>query len=139
MISIIDYDMGNLRSVQKAFQYLGTEAKVVRHPEEVEAAERLVLPGVGAFRDAINALHERHLSDSIKTFVKTGRPLLGICLGLQLFFDKSYEEGEFDGLGLLPGEVVRFKDQPGLKIPHMGWNELIIEREITTVEEPGKR
>lgn len=129
MISIIDYDMGNLRSVQKAFQYLGTEAQVVRHPEEIEAAERLVLPGVGAFRDAINALQERDLIDPIHSFVKSGRPLLGICLGLQLFFDKSYEDGEFEGLGLLPGEVVRFKEQPGLKIPHMGWNELIIERE----------
>ena len=139
MISIIDYDMGNLRSVQKAFQFLGTEAEVVRHPEDIESAERLVLPGVGAFRDAINALQERNLVDAIKNYVDSGRPMLGICLGLQLFFDQSYEDGEFEGLGILAGDVVRFEDQPNLKIPHMGWNELIIERDSPLLKgiEPG--
>ena len=129
MISIIDYDMGNLRSVQKGFENFGAEAKIIRHPEDIAAADKLVLPGVGAFRDAMTALRERDMVEPIREFCRQDRPFLGICLGLQLLFDKSYEDGEYDGLGIVPGEVVRFQNQPGLKIPHMGWNELIIERE----------
>ncbi|MBM4075776.1 MAG: imidazole glycerol phosphate synthase subunit HisH, partial [Planctomycetes bacterium] len=108
MISIIDYGMGNLRSVQKAFEKLGASAEIISTPEKVERAEKLVLPGVGAFRDAIHELERLKLVDPIRKYVTEDRPFLGICLGLQLLFDVSYEEGTWPGLGLIPGEVVRF-------------------------------
>ncbi len=129
MIDIIDYGMGNLRSVQKAFERLGVDARICATPSELEAAGKWILPGVGAFRDAIRALDEQGFSDPIRDHVAAGRPLLGICLGLQLLFDRSYEDGEYEGLGIVPGEVVRFRSQPGLKIPHMGWNALTIRME----------
>jgi glutamine amidotransferase len=127
MITIVDYDMGNLRSVAKAFEHLGHPAQVASDPDVVRKAERLVVPGVGAFRDAIGTLRERGLDKAILEQASTGRPLLGICLGMQLFFEKSEEYGEHTGLGLFRGEVVRFpamKDAGGveLKVPHMGWN-----------------
>ncbi len=124
MIKIIDYGMGNLRSVQKALEKLGFEATLCGSADELHGAEKLILPGVGAFRDAIAALKEHGLVDAIREHIAADRPFLGICLGLQLLFDKSYEDGEYEGLGIVPGEVVRFEDQPGLKIPHMGWNQL---------------
>lgn len=127
-ITIVDYGMGNLRSVQKAFEKFGFAATIVRSPHEVEHAEKLVLPGVGAFRDAIGELNRLELSQPVIAHIRAGKPFLGICLGLQLLFDVSYEDGEWPGLGVLPGKVVRFEPQPGLKIPHMGWNELIVER-----------
>ncbi len=124
MISIVDYGMGNLRSVQKAFEKLGVAAKIVTRPEEIQAAEKLVLPGVGAFRDAIHELQRQELVEPIKTHIQADKPFLGICLGLQMLFDISYEDGEWPGLGILPGTVVRFSDHPELKVPHMGWNQL---------------
>jgi glutamine amidotransferase len=124
MISIVDYGMGNLRSVQKAFEHLGVAAQIVTRPEDIAAAERLVLPGVGAFRDAIHELQRLQLVDAIKTHIAAQKPFLGICLGLQMLFDVSYEDGEWPGLGVIPGKVVRFSDQPDLKVPHMGWNQL---------------
>lgn len=124
MIKIIDYGMGNLRSVQKALEKLGFEATLCGHADELQGAEKLILPGVGAFRDAIAALKEHDLVDAIREHIAADRPFLGICLGLQLLFDVSYEDGEYEGLGIVPGEVVRFEDQPGLKVPHMGWNQL---------------
>ncbi len=124
MIKIIDYGMGNLRSVQKALEKLGFEATLCGHADELHGAEKLILPGVGAFRDAIAALKEHGLVDAIREHIAADRPFLGICLGLQLLFDVSYEDGEYEGLGIVPGEVVRFEDQPGLKVPHMGWNQL---------------
>jgi glutamine amidotransferase len=124
MIKIIDYGMGNLRSVQKAFQSLGSDAQVISTPQDVDKAEKLVLPGVGAFRDAIHELRRHELIEPIKAHIAAGKPFLGICLGLQLLFDVSYEDGEWEGLGVIPGKVVRFADRPGLKIPHMGWNQL---------------
>jgi glutamine amidotransferase len=127
-ITIVDYGMGNLRSVQKAFEKLGCAATIVQSPADVAQAEKLVLPGVGAFRDAIGELNRLRLSQPVIDHIRAGKPFLGICLGLQLLFDVSYEDGEWPGLGLIPGKVVRFAPQPGLKIPHMGWNELIIER-----------
>lgn len=127
-ISIVDYGMGNLRSVQKAFERLGYDATIIRSPEEIALAKKLVLPGVGAFRDAIGELKRLNLAKPIVDHAHSGRPFLGICLGLQLLFDVSYEDGEWVGLGILPGEVVRFESKPGLKIPHMGWNELIVDR-----------
>jgi glutamine amidotransferase len=124
MIHIIDYGMGNLRSVQKAFEKLGIEARICTKGSELANAERMVLPGVGAFRDAIDELKNNDMVGPIADHVAADRPFLGICLGQQLLFDVSYEDGEFEGLGLVPGKVVRFEKQPELKIPHMGWNSL---------------
>ncbi|GAB4149223.1 MAG: imidazole glycerol phosphate synthase subunit HisH [Planctomycetaceae bacterium] len=126
MITIIDYGMGNLRSVQKAFEKLNVPATIARTPSELEQAEKLVLPGVGAFRDAIHELQSQNLTQPILDHIAQGKPFLGICLGLQLLFDLSYEDGEWKGLGVLPGKVVRFPETPGLKVPHMGWNRLEI-------------
>ncbi|MFO1021297.1 MAG: imidazole glycerol phosphate synthase subunit HisH [Planctomycetales bacterium] len=124
MITIVDYGMGNLRSVQKAFETLGVDAKVTSSPQEVAQATKLVLPGVGAFRDAIAELKRQDLVSPILDHVAAEKPFLGICLGLQLLFDVSYEDGEWKGLGIVPGEVVRFREVPGFKVPHMGWNQL---------------
>lgn len=124
MISIVDYGMGNLRSVQKAFERLGVAAQIVTRPEDIAAADKLVLPGVGAFRDAIHELQRLQLVDSIKAHIANEKPFLGICLGLQMLFDVSYEDGEWPGLGVIPGKVVRFSEHPELKVPHMGWNQL---------------
>ena len=124
MISIVDYGMGNLRSVQKAFEKLNVAAKICTRAEEIHNAEKLVLPGVGAFRDAIHELHSHKMVEPIKEHINSGKPFLGICLGLQLLFDVSYEEGEYEGLGIIPGKVVKFPDLPDIKVPHMGWNEL---------------
>lgn len=124
MISIVDYGMGNLRSVQKAFEKLGTPAQIVTQPEQIAAAEKLVLPGVGAFRDAIRELQTLELVAPIKAHIAADKPFLGICLGLQMLFDLSYEDGEWPGLGVIPGKVVRFAEHPDLKVPHMGWNQL---------------
>lgn len=124
MIHIVDYGMGNLRSVQKAFEKLGVEAVFCTKPAELADAQKLVLPGVGAFRDAIGQLKDQDMVGPIRDHVAADRPMLGICLGLQLLFDVSYEDGEFEGLGIVPGKSVRFEEQPDLKIPHMGWNSL---------------
>jgi glutamine amidotransferase len=124
MIKIVDYGMGNLRSVQKAFEKIGADAQVVSSPADLAGAEKLVLPGVGAFRDAIAELKRTGLDRPVREHIAADKPFLGICLGLQLLFDVSYEDGQWEGLGVLPGKVVRFADQPDLKIPHMGWNSL---------------
>lgn len=123
MIAIIDYGMGNLRSVQKAFQHLGFEAVITDDPAVICTASHVVLPGVGAFRDAMARLQETGLDKTVTSVVAAGTPLLGICLGMQLMFDRSEENGVYGGLGLFPGTVKRFPDT-GLKIPHMGWNTL---------------
>jgi imidazole glycerol-phosphate synthase subunit HisH len=127
-IIIVDYGMANLRSVQKAFEKLGHAAEITGEPNRVAEASKLVLPGVGAFRDAIAKLNESGLSAPIVEHIQGGKPFLGICLGLQLLFTKSHEDGEYAGLDLLPGEVVRFPAIPGLKVPHMGWNQLRIKK-----------
>ncbi len=126
MISIIDYGMANLRSVQKGFEHVDAQAHIISRPEEIDSAERLVLPGVGAFADAVATLRERHLVEPILTHIKKGKPFLGICLGLQMLFDVGYEDGVHQGLGVLPGKVVRFDVDTtmNLKVPHMGWNQL---------------
>lgn len=130
MIAIVDYGMGNLRSVQKAFETIGAEAVVTRDPELIRKSPAMVLPGVGAFRDCMRNLEELELVPVIREHVNVGKPFLGICLGLQLLFEQSSEFGDVPGLGLLPGKVVRFaehqKDDNGqtLKVPHMGWNTL---------------
>ncbi len=129
MIKIVDYGMGNLRSVQKAFESLGVAASIAAAPAELRHAEKLVLPGVGAFRDAIAELKKQDLVRPVLDHIASGKPFLGICLGLQLLMDVSYEDGQWEGLGVVPGTVVRFADQPGLKVPHMGWNQLEIAQE----------
>ena len=125
---IVDYGMANLRSVQKAFEKVGHAAEITGDPSRVAEADKLVLPGVGAFRDAIARLRESGLAEPILDHIRAGRPFLGICLGMQMLFTKSYEDGEYPGLDLFPGEVVRFADVPGLKVPHMGWNALRVRR-----------
>jgi glutamine amidotransferase len=130
MIRIVDYGMGNLRSVQKAFEKLGVAAEIVTQPEQIASAEKLVLPGVGAFRDAIHELERLNLVEPIREYLKKDRPFLGICLGLQLLFDVSYEDGEWKGLGFISGDVVRFPAMPDLKVPHMGWNTLNVVKKV---------
>jgi len=130
MISIVDYQMGNLRSVQKAFEKVGVEAEITSDPEQLRKAEKIVVPGVGAFEDAIAELHRRSLVEPICEAIRGGTPFLGICLGLQLLFDVSHEGGRFEGMGVIPGEVVRFQDQAGVKIPHMGWNQVVIRQPV---------
>jgi glutamine amidotransferase len=127
-ILIIDYGMANLRSVQKAFEKVGHAAEISGDPDRIAESDQVVLPGVGAFRDAIARLRESGLDKPIIEHIHAGKPFLGVCLGLQLLFSKSYEDGEHRGLDLFPGEVVRFADAPGLKVPHMGWNQLRIRR-----------
>lgn len=126
MIAIIDYGMGNLRSVQKAIEAVGSAAEITSDPERVRRASKVILPGVGAFADAMAELSRSGLGETFCESVKAGKPCLGVCLGLQLLFERSFEDGEHNGLALLPGRVVRFGAQPGLKIPHMGWNTLTI-------------
>jgi glutamine amidotransferase len=129
-IAIVDYGMANLRSVQKAFEHVGVRADIISRPEEVGRAERVVLPGVGAFRDAVATLRERELAGPIVRHIEAGKPFLGICLGLQMLFDVGYEDGEHRGLGVLRGKCVRFDvdEALGLKVPHMGWNQLDVKR-----------
>ncbi len=128
MIAIIDYGMGNLRSVQKGFEHVGQKAIITSRAAELANAAKVVLPGVGAFEDAMAELRRRELVEPIRAAVASGKPFLGICLGLQLLFDTSYEDGRHEGLGILAGEVVRFDVPPPLKVPHMGWNELVVRR-----------
>jgi len=128
MIAIIDYQMGNLRSVQKAFERVGHAATITSNPAMLAEASKVVLPGVGAFADAIAELRRRDLVTPIHAAVQSGKPFLGICLGLQLLFDRSYEDGEHEGLGILPGEVRHFAVPTELKVPHMGWNQVHYRR-----------
>ena len=121
---IIDYGMGNLRSVQKAFERIGEPAIISSHAATIAAATRVVLPGVGAFQDSIAALRQHDLINVIKDHIDADRPFLGICLGLQLLMDVSLEDGEHEGLGIIPGTVQRFNLPAEYKIPHMGWNQL---------------
>lgn len=127
-IVIVDYGMGNLRSVQKAFEKVGHAAEITSDPDRVAEAGKLVLPGVGAFRDAIARLRETGLATPIVEHIRSGRSFLGICLGYQMLFTTSHEDGLHSGLDVFPGEVVCFPEVPGLKVPHMGWNQLLIRR-----------
>ena len=126
MIAIIDYDAGNLKSVEKALVALGETPIVTRDREEILRADKAILPGVGSFGDAMEHLHRFGLVEVIKDFVASGKPFLGICLGLQLLFDRSDETPGVEGLGILSGEILKIPDCEGLKIPHMGWNSLEI-------------
>lgn len=136
MIAIVDYGMGNLRSVSKAFQSQEFPAIVTRNPDDIAGASGLVLPGVGAFGDCVKNLGEYGLIDPIKEFIDSGRPFLGICLGLQVLFEESEEAPGVKGLGLIKGRVIKFPDfkNEGLKVPHMGWNQVTIKKDIPILE-----
>lgn len=124
MTAIIDYDAGNIKSVEKAFLSMGEEAVITRDREVILGADRVILPGVGSFGDAMEKLHAYGLVEVIHEVVRQGTPFLGICLGLQLLFERSDESDGVPGLGLVPGEILKIPDTPGLKIPHIGWNSL---------------
>jgi len=126
MIAIIDYGMGNIHSVQKAFESLGTESTVVNNPRDLKKCRKIVLPGVGAFSDAMAELKKQEMISAIKEQINNGKPFLGICLGMQLLFEKSQEAGKTKGLMVLEGEVKKFPRKDGLKVPHMGWNQLMV-------------
>ncbi|MDZ4818387.1 MAG: imidazole glycerol phosphate synthase subunit HisH [Planctomycetota bacterium] len=128
MLAIIDYQMGNLRSVQKGFEKVGHQATITSDPEVLRKADKIVLPGVGAFEDAIAELRRRHLVEPIRELIQQGKPFLGICLGLQLLFDVGYEGGSHEGLGILRGTVQRFEVPAEFKVPHMGWNRANVLR-----------
>ncbi len=127
MISIIDYDAGNLKSVEKALSFLGEESVITRDRDVILSSDKVILPGVGSFGDAMNNLHNYGLVDVIHEVVAEDKPFLGICLGLQLLFESSDETPGVEGLGVLKGEILRIPDKGGLKIPHMGWNSLDIK------------
>jgi glutamine amidotransferase len=133
-ILIIDYGMANLRSVQKALERVGHAAEISSDPTKVGEADRIILPGVGAFRDAIARLRETGLVEPIMDHLRAGKPFFGICLGLQMLFTRSFEDGEHAGLNLFPGEVVRFSPRTGLKVPHMGWNRLCVRKPAPILE-----
>jgi glutamine amidotransferase len=125
MIALLDYDSGNLRSVHKALVKVGADVRIVRRPEEMRGAAAVVLPGVGAFDDCLNALRRQELLGAVKAFIATGRPFLGICVGYQALFERSEEFNSCaPGLGVLAGKVVRFTERPGLKVPQIGWNPI---------------
>lgn len=127
MISIIDYDAGNIKSVEKAIRYIGEEVQITRDYEEIVRADKVIVPGVGAFGDAMEKIKRYRLMEILQKKATEGTPILGICLGLHLFFDRSEEAPEeVEGLSLLPGEIVKFPEKDGFKIPHMGWNSLEI-------------
>ena len=127
MIAIIDYDAGNLKSVEKALLSLGEETVITRDPSVIRRAEKAILPGVGAFGDAMQSLERFGLTEVIRDYAASGKPFLGICLGLQLLFEHSEESPGVEGLGILQGEILRIPPCEGLKIPHMGWNSLKIK------------
>lgn len=133
MITIIDYDMGNLRSIYNALNYLNIDCEITNDKEKILNAKKIILPGVGAFRDAMKILEDRGLDKIIKKKAKDGTAILGICLGMQLLFDKSFEGGELNGLGLIAGDIVKLdgskSEDKKIKIPHIGWNNLFVKRE----------
>ena len=127
MIGIIDYDAGNIRSVEKALSYLGEKTVVSRNPETLKNADKVILPGVGSFGQAMENLHRYELVPVIQDMINEGKPFLGICLGLQLLFESSEESPGVEGLGILKGKILKIPSSPGLKIPHMGWNSLQLQ------------
>lgn len=126
MIVIVDYGMGNIRSVHNALSYLNLDAKISSSPDEILKADRVILPGVGAFGDCMKGLFEKGLIDAVKGFIDKGNPFLGICVGMQLLFERSFEFGEQKGLGYFDGDVKRFNNDGIHKVPHMGWNNILL-------------
>ena len=144
MIAVIDYGMGNLRSVQKALEFVGARAVITHDPEVILKADSVVLPGVGAFKDCMANLEHLKLIEPIRKFIDSGKPFLGICLGLQVLFEESEEYGPVAGLGILPGKVVKFIDGSSdakngslIKIPHMGWNQIKVKKKSSIFEGVG--
>lgn len=135
MIAILDYDAGNIKSVEKAIEYLGQNARITRDRDEIFASEKVILPGVGSFGDAMGKLKEYKLDQVIYDVVDNKIPFLGICLGLQLLYENSEETPGVTGLGLLKGTIKRIPDSKGLKIPHMGWNSLEIKKDASLFKE----
>lgn len=137
MISIIDYGMANLRSVQKGFERVGAQAQIISTADEIRRSSKLVLPGVGAFPDAVRVLRERDLAGAVVDHIQSDKPFLGICLGLQMLFDVGYEDGEHRGLGVLRGKCIRFDVDAtrSMKVPHMGWNQLEVQRSSPLLRE----
>ena len=127
MIGIIDYDAGNIRSVEKALSYLGEKTVVSRDPDILKSVDKVILPGVGSFGQAMENLHRYELVPVIRDMIEDGKPFLGICLGLQLLFKSSEESPGAEGLGILKGKILKIPSSPGLKIPHMGWNSLQLQ------------
>lgn len=127
MIGIIDYDAGNIRSVEKALSYLGEKTVVSRDPDILKSVDKVILPGVGSFGQAMENLHRYELVPVIRDMIEDGKPFLGICLGLQLLFESSEESPGAEGLGILKGKILKIPSSPGLKIPHMGWNSLHLQ------------
>lgn len=136
MITVIDYGMGNLSSVANAIKRYTAEVRISAAPEDITRADKVVLPGVGAFKDAYNEIRRRKLFKPILDFINSGKPFMGICLGLQLLFTRSYEGGEYEGFGTIEGEVVGFPRDKGLKIPHMGWNSITYNLQLKTYNCP---
>lgn len=126
MITVVDYGVGNLHSVAKALEKVGAKVRVTSEAKDVEGSDGVVLPGVGAFKDSMDAMHRSELAQAIKDYIGTGKPFLGVCVGLQMLFSESEEFGNSKGLGVFPGKVVKFA--PGPKIPHMGWNQVAIAK-----------
>lgn len=131
MIAIIDYGAGNLQSVKKAFDFIGAESVITDNPEIINACDRILLPGVGSFGDAMNSMTEKGLVETVKQNALSGKPFLGICLGLQLLFEESEESPGVKGLGIFKGKIKKFSSDMGLKIPHIGWNSLEIKQKDT--------
>ena len=129
MIAVIDYDAGNMKSVEKALDFLNAEYVVTKDAAVLRTADKLILPGVGAFGDAMEKLNAFGLTEEIKSLVSSGKPILGICLGMQLFFEESEESPGVKGLSLLPGKILKFSSEYGLKIPQIGWNSLDFPKE----------
>lgn len=128
MIAIIDYGAGNLQSVKKALEFIGADSEITSDIKKIQSASHLILPGVGSFGDAMDCIVSSGLSDVIVDFANSGKPFLGICLGLQMLFEESEESPNVKGLGILKGKVKKFSENMGLKVPHMGWNSLNIEK-----------
>ena len=131
MIAIIDYGAGNLQSVKKAFDFIGAESVITDNPEIINACDRILLPGVGSFGDAMDSMHKSGLVETVKQNALSGKPFLGICLGLQLLFEESEESPGVKGLGIFKGKIKKFSSDMGLKIPHIGWNSLEIKQNDT--------
>lgn len=131
MIAIIDYGAGNLQSVKKALDFIGAESVITDNPEVINACDKILLPGVGSFGDAMNSMTEKGLVETVKQNALSGKPFLGICLGLQLLFEESEESPGVKGLGIFKGKIKKFPSDMGLKIPHIGWNSLSIKQNDT--------
>ena len=131
MIAIIDYGAGNLQSVKKAFDFIGAESVITNDPQVILSADKILLPGVGSFGDAMDSMHKNGLVETVKECALSGKPFLGICLGLQLLFEESEESPGVKGLGIFKGKIKKFSSDMGLKIPHIGWNSLEIKQKDT--------